>query len=227
MARTKPPTCTPRPRQPHAAGVFLHRHILTPAGAFILILSVREQILRVLQVEEHWPGSRDQQYGGVRDWAVQPADGLQRVTDLTQWLVPAEPFLCAVPMPVGHPDGARHAASRQVSPALTNGSARGRPIAASPARQDQSISGTAPLRLSGYREAIAAHGLAEITASVERYHRAEGASAMARLLDAPSPPDAVFCFNDLLALGALRTVLASGQRVPEDVVVGRRGDQGP
>ncbi|MEW9552954.1 LacI family DNA-binding transcriptional regulator [Nonomuraea sp. NPDC050783] len=85
--------------------------------------------------------------------------------------------------------------------------------------QDQSISGTAPLRLAGYREAIAAHGLAEITAQVERYNRAEGAAAMARLLDAPSPPDAVFCFNDLLALGAMRTVLASGRRVPEDVAL--------
>ena len=29
---------------------------------------------------------------------------------------------------------------------------------------------------------------------------------MARLLDGPDPPDAVFCFNDLLALGALRTL---------------------
>ncbi|NUP79354.1 MAG: substrate-binding domain-containing protein [Nonomuraea sp.] len=51
--------------------------------------------------------------------------------------------------------------------------------------------------------------------------------AMARLLDAPSPPDAVFCFNDLRALGAPRTVPASGRRVPEDVTVGRPGDQGP
>ncbi|NUW40759.1 LacI family DNA-binding transcriptional regulator [Nonomuraea rhodomycinica] len=85
--------------------------------------------------------------------------------------------------------------------------------------QDSSVSGTAPLRLAGYREAMAAHGLPESTAEVERYHRAEGASAMARLLRSPSPPDAVFCFNDLLALGAMRTVLAVGLRVPEDIAL--------
>ena len=43
---------------------------------------------------------------------------------------------------------------------------------------------------------------------------------MARLLDHPDgPPDAVFCFNDLVAIGALRTLLSRGVRVPEDVAV--------
>jgi DNA-binding LacI/PurR family transcriptional regulator len=42
---------------------------------------------------------------------------------------------------------------------------------------------------------------------------------MAELLDLPEPPDAVFCFSDLLALGALRTLLARGVRVPEDVAL--------
>jgi LacI family repressor for deo operon, udp, cdd, tsx, nupC, and nupG len=42
---------------------------------------------------------------------------------------------------------------------------------------------------------------------------------MQRLLDLPEPPDAVFCFNDLLALGALRTLQERGVRVPEDVAV--------
>ena len=42
---------------------------------------------------------------------------------------------------------------------------------------------------------------------------------MRELLALPEPPDAVFCFNDLLALGALRTLADSGLRVPEDVAV--------
>ncbi|HET6478421.1 MAG TPA: substrate-binding domain-containing protein [Actinoplanes sp.] len=42
---------------------------------------------------------------------------------------------------------------------------------------------------------------------------------MARLLAAAGPPDAVFCFNDLLALGALRTLLSRGVSVPGDVAV--------
>jgi DNA-binding LacI/PurR family transcriptional regulator len=42
---------------------------------------------------------------------------------------------------------------------------------------------------------------------------------MARLLALDEPPDAVLCFADLLALGALRTLLAAGRRVPEDVAL--------
>ena len=34
-----------------------------------------------------------------------------------------------------------------------------------------------------------------------------------------SPPDAVFCYNDLAALGAIRTLASRGFRVPEDVAV--------
>jgi len=42
---------------------------------------------------------------------------------------------------------------------------------------------------------------------------------MAHLLDRDDPPDAVFCHTDLLALGAIRTLVARGLRVPEDVAV--------
>ncbi|MDT7772470.1 MAG: hypothetical protein QOC67_1394, partial [Pseudonocardiales bacterium] len=33
------------------------------------------------------------------------------------------------------------------------------------------------------------------------------------------PPDAVFCFNDLLAIGALRAAAERGVRVPADLAV--------
>jgi DNA-binding LacI/PurR family transcriptional regulator len=42
---------------------------------------------------------------------------------------------------------------------------------------------------------------------------------MRRLLELPEPPDAVFCFNDLMALGALREAHERGVRVPEDLAV--------
>ena len=35
----------------------------------------------------------------------------------------------------------------------------------------------------------------------------------------PARPDAVLCFNDLLALGSLHTLSRKGVRVPEDVAV--------
>jgi DNA-binding LacI/PurR family transcriptional regulator len=82
--------------------------------------------------------------------------------------------------------------------------------------------GTATLRLRGYREALALAGLPydnELVVPVERYHRADGAMAMAWLLDHGAVPDAVFCFNDALALGALRTLLQRGIRVPEDIAL--------
>jgi DNA-binding LacI/PurR family transcriptional regulator len=82
--------------------------------------------------------------------------------------------------------------------------------------------GAAKLRLRGYRQAHAAVGRTvdeNLIASAARWHRTDGAAAMAALLRRDQPPDAVFCFNDLLALGAIRTVIEHGLRVPEDVAV--------
>lgn len=44
-----------------------------------------------------------------------------------------------------------------------------------------------------------------------------GMAAMARLLALASPPTAVFCYNDLVALGALRAAREHGVRVPHDL----------
>jgi DNA-binding LacI/PurR family transcriptional regulator len=41
--------------------------------------------------------------------------------------------------------------------------------------------------------------------------------AMERLLMLTSPPTAVFCYNDMTALGALRMIRMRGLRVPEDI----------
>lgn len=98
----------------------------------------------------------------------------------------------------------------------------GRRRVAALGHQPQQTSQTAHLRLRGYAEALAAAGVAydpELVVRVERYHRADGAAAMTRLLRLPEPPDAIFCFNDLLALGALRTLHEHGVRVPEQVAV--------
>ncbi|MGL5930518.1 MAG: LacI family DNA-binding transcriptional regulator [Dermatophilaceae bacterium] len=87
---------------------------------------------------------------------------------------------------------------------------------------DHARRGTAALRLHGYAKALAQAGIEverALVAPVESYHRRDGAMAMARLLDLDPPPDAVFCFNDLLAVGALRECRARGIRVPADVAV--------
>jgi len=81
---------------------------------------------------------------------------------------------------------------------------------------------TAHLRLAGYQRALAEAGLPfdeRLVLPADYYHRSNGAESMARLLALDEPPDAVLCFADLLALGALRTLLAAGRRVPEDVAL--------
>lgn len=83
-------------------------------------------------------------------------------------------------------------------------------------------SGTARLRLRGYREALRAAGVTvdrRLVRHAPTYKRVDGATAMAQLLALDDPPDAVFCFTDLLALGALRILYEAGVRVPEDVAV--------
>lgn len=82
--------------------------------------------------------------------------------------------------------------------------------------------GTAALRLEGYHKALAAAGLpqlSELVVPAQTYHRRDGAEAMAQLLSLPQRPDAVFCFNDLLAFGALRAAADRGLRIPEDIAI--------
>ena len=100
--------------------------------------------------------------------------------------------------------------------------ASGRRRVAAIGAQDQASGATARLRLEGYRQALAAAGLPYDPALVvpaARYHRADGAEGIARLLRLAEPPDAVFCFNDPLALGAIRRLWELGVRVPGDIAV--------
>jgi DNA-binding LacI/PurR family transcriptional regulator len=88
--------------------------------------------------------------------------------------------------------------------------------------QPRPQSQTAHLRMQGYREALTTAGLPdapELVVEVDQYHRADGGAAARRLMALPEPPDALFCFNDLMALGALRALHEGGVRVPEDVAV--------
>ena len=81
---------------------------------------------------------------------------------------------------------------------------------------------TARLRVRGYQQALAAAGLPldpDLLVPTDSFTRREGSVAVDRLMDLPRPPDALFCFNDLLALGALRRLHELGRRVPQDVAV--------
>lgn len=80
----------------------------------------------------------------------------------------------------------------------------------------------AQLRTRGYRQAHADAGLAvdeSLIIPTPRFNRADGSGAMRALMSRTDPPDAVFCYSDLVALGALHTALELGLRVPEDLAL--------
>jgi DNA-binding LacI/PurR family transcriptional regulator len=82
---------------------------------------------------------------------------------------------------------------------------------------------TSNLRLRGYSEALAANGPSFdpglVIRGIPSYSLSSGARAMRQLLALDSPPDAVFCFNDYLALGVIRAIHDAGYQVPENIAV--------
>ncbi len=85
-----------------------------------------------------------------------------------------------------------------------------------------STAATAELRLAGYRQALTAAGIGlddELEVATDHFSRASGAQAVQSLVDAGTDVDALFCFNDLLALGAIEALRRHGRCVPDDVAV--------
>jgi DNA-binding LacI/PurR family transcriptional regulator len=76
-------------------------------------------------------------------------------------------------------------------------------------------------RLGGYRDALAAAGIAHDPAleTPGDFDEAGGHAAMRRLLESGARFTAVFCANDLSAIGALNAILSSGRRVPGDLSI--------
>lgn len=122
--------------------------------------------------------------------------------------------------PVDHVGMANTEGARAVTEYLIG---RGyRRIAAIGVNPSVSTTSAASLRYEGYVQGLEAAGrevIPDLVEVAEEWHRRDGAVAMAHLLELPEPPDAVFCFNDDLALGALHAVAARGLTVPDDVAV--------
>ncbi len=49
--------------------------------------------------------------------------------------------------------------------------------------------------------------------------KTHGAAALLQLMRLPNPPDAVFCFNDVIASGVIAAAAEAGVRIPEDLAV--------
>lgn len=80
-------------------------------------------------------------------------------------------------------------------------------------------------RLIGYKATLKRHGhkiQADRVIAVESGdERGEecGYAAMHKLLALQPPPDAVFCYNDIIASGAQRAVLEAGLAIPKDIAL--------
>jgi LacI family transcriptional regulator len=81
--------------------------------------------------------------------------------------------------------------------------------------------GIATARLDGYRGALAKHGFSlRADWVVTAGHGDEsGYQAMRRLLQRHPAPDGVFCYNDPVAIGAMKAIIEAGLSVPHDVAV--------
>ena len=80
-------------------------------------------------------------------------------------------------------------------------------------------------RRRGYRDALHRHQMESPEERIVTRERVEelgdeaGYQAMQELLTLRNRPDAVFCYNDLTAIGAMEAVRAAGLAVPADVAV--------
>ncbi|MCL4744316.1 MAG: LacI family DNA-binding transcriptional regulator [Burkholderiaceae bacterium] len=75
-------------------------------------------------------------------------------------------------------------------------------------------------RESGFRAGLARAGIAllpQYYRHSETFSHASGREAAIRLLELGSPPDSVFCVNDVLAAGAIDGARHLGLKVPDDV----------
>ena len=81
--------------------------------------------------------------------------------------------------------------------------------------------GIAAARLAGYRHALQKHDLPVAPRFIvgARYADSSGYSAMRKLLQAQPYPDGVFCYNDPVAIGAIKAILEEGLKIPQDIAV--------
>ncbi len=83
------------------------------------------------------------------------------------------------------------------------------------------ISGPSRLRLQGAKEAFIKHGLSFDDSIYEsaRFSLEGGYLATKKLLEKKENLSALFCMSDLMAIGAVRAILDTGKKVPDDISV--------
>lgn len=106
------------------------------------------------------------------------------------------------------------AAADLVSELVARGHRRIDMIAGKRSQSDRS-----ELRRAGYCRALSRHDLPAGEVVEVDIETTDLSAELARLLSAASPPTALFCSTDMLAIAAIRALSQLGHRVPEDVAV--------
>ncbi|WP_213451710.1 LacI family DNA-binding transcriptional regulator [Rhizomonospora bruguierae] len=195
----------------------LTRHVVNAAGAHDWTVLVDQTGGAIDREREVATGIRDHLIDGlIFSPLALTADDLGAGADSTPMVLLGERIEGG---PADHVVIDNVAAAREVTAHLA-GLGRRRIAAIGAQRTAEGVS--TRLRLAGYAAALADAGLPyddRLVAPAAAWHRADGAAAMTALLAGPVRPDAVFCFNDTLALGAMRALHEHGLRLPEDVAV--------
>jgi LacI family transcriptional regulator len=81
--------------------------------------------------------------------------------------------------------------------------------------------GIASERMAGYRQTLAKHGLRRHPGYIVAGGHGEesGYEGMRQLLMVRPVPDGVFCYNDPVAIGAMRAILEASLKLPDDISV--------
>lgn len=76
-------------------------------------------------------------------------------------------------------------------------------------------------RLKGYRQALASHDIPFDPALVRpgNWEPSSGYEMTRELMELAQPPDAIFCANDMMAVGCYDALREAGKRIPHDVAV--------
>ena len=78
------------------------------------------------------------------------------------------------------------------------------------------------LRCKGYRDVLEKYKIdidESLIIEFNEFSITEGYNALVKCIDSNIIPDAIFAFNDLLAIGAMRALQDRGYRIPEDVAI--------
>ena len=75
-------------------------------------------------------------------------------------------------------------------------------------------------RFAGYRARLFERGFADIKIAAADFHYEAGIEAAMTMLAQADIPDAIFCANDLMAMGAIDAICRNtGHRIPDDIMI--------